>query len=112
MQPYNDILSLSITASAAVLAQTCVGFDGAPTAEDAAVFGVSHFDQAAGREVTCMVLGVAVLKATGAITKGARVMSSATAGAKAAGATPANPIGRALNDAADGENVRVLLSSR
>lgn len=112
MQPYNDVLSLAITAAAPILAATCVGFDGEPAGEDEAVFGIAHFDQAAGREVTCTVLGVMPLKATGAITKGARVISSATAGAKAAGATPANPIGRALNDAADGEQVRVLLSSR
>ncbi|MEN5083721.1 DUF2190 family protein [Bosea sp. TWI1241] len=112
MQPYHDVLSLPILAAAAVKAQSCVGFDGEPAGEDEPVFGVSHFDQVAGREVTCTVLGVMPLKATGPILKGARVVSSATSGAKTAGATPANPIGRALNDAADGEQVRVLLSSR
>ncbi|MFD2678011.1 DUF2190 family protein [Camelimonas lactis] len=104
-----DLLNLPITATASVPAQTCVTFDGDPAAEDEPVFGVSQFSQITGREVTCKVLGVAVLKATGAITKGARVISSATGGAKTGGATPANPIGRALTTAADGEFVRVLL---
>lgn len=109
MQPYIDLLNLNVTASAPIAASTCVTYAGAPAGEDAPVLGVSHYDQVAGKEVACMVLGVAVLKATGAILKGAKVMSSASAGAKTGGATPANPIGRALNDAADGEQVRVLL---
>lgn len=109
MQTYIDLLSLNVTVTTAVQANTCVTFDGAPAGEDAAVFGVSHYDQAVGKDVACIVHGVAVLKATGAIARGARVMSSATAGVKTGGATPANPIGRALNAAADGEQVRVLL---
>ena len=107
-----DLLTLNVTAAGAITRGKCVGFDGIQVAaDDAAVLGQALTDQVTGKEVAVQVMGVAVFRGDGAIARGARVMSSADGDVKAAGATPANAIGRALNASADQEFVRVLLGA-
>jgi hypothetical protein len=110
MLHYLECLTMTVTATGLFNAYDLVGFDGAKVvADDALVMGIAKSPcTELGQQVGIIVLGAARLKASGAITLGARVMSAAVGGVKIVGGTPANPIGRALNAAADGEYLTVL----
>lgn len=110
MQFYQECLTLSVISTGLFNAYDLIGFDGAKVAaDDALVIGMAKSPSTeVGQPVGVIVLGTVRVKAVGAITLGARVMSAAAGGVKVVGATPANPIGRALNAAADGEFVTVL----
>lgn len=110
MNTFQNILTLTCIASAAVAAYQIIGFDDAPvTADDAPVKGVSQNPAAIGDAFAINAIGTAKVKASGAIAKGDRLMSAANAGVKTVGADPANPFAIALTDAADGELVEILI---
>lgn len=110
MQSYEECLTLSVISTGLFSGYDLIGFDGAKvTADDAPVLGGAKSPSTEiGQPIGVIVLGTIRVKAVGAITLGARVMSAAAGGVKIVGATPANPLGRALNAAADGEFVTVL----
>lgn len=110
MQFHQDVLTLTVSSTGLFSAYDLVGFDGAKVAaDDAMVMGAALSPSTEiGQSIGIIVLGTVRVKAVGVITLGARVMSAAAGGVKIVGATPANPIGRALSAAADGEFVTVL----
>lgn len=109
MQFFQDILTTSIIATGTFEAYDLVSYAGAKVAaDDAVVLGVAKSPvTVVGEAAAVMLAGMARVKAVGAITLGQQVVSAAAGGVKAAGATPANPLGRALNAAADGEFVTI-----
>lgn len=111
MNFFHDVLSLTSVATAAIAEGDLVGFNDAPvTTADAAVKGWARNPAAVGEPTAVIAIGSFRCKAAGAITAGQRVVSAAAAGAvQAAGATPANPLGIALNTAAPGGFVHVLV---
>ncbi|GLS86673.1 hypothetical protein GCM10010873_16470 [Cypionkella aquatica] len=110
MQFYQEVLTVTVVSTGLFNAYDLIGFDGAKvTTDDALVLGGAKSPSTEiGQPTGIIAMGVLRVKAVGAITLGARVMSAAAGGVKVVGATPANPIGRALNAAADGEFVTVL----
>jgi hypothetical protein len=112
MQFFHDVLTVTVQSAGAFEAYDLVGFTGAKVAAaDAPVLGVAKSPAlGAGEQAPVMVIGVARLPAVGAIALGARVVSAATGGVQAAGATPANVVGRALTAAAGGDFVTILFS--
>lgn len=111
MNYFHDVLSLTAVASAAIAEGDLVGFNDAPVAAaDAPVKGWARNPAAVGEATSVIAIGSFRCKAAGAITAGQIVVSGAAPGTvQAAGATPANPLGRALNAAAAGAFVHVLV---
>lgn len=111
MQYMTDILTITVATTGTFEAYDLVGFDGAAAAaDDAPVLGVAkHPNTVVGDFASLMVIGTARIRARGAIARGATVVSAAAGGVMAGGATPANPIGKALAAAADGEFVDILI---
>lgn len=110
MNTFQNILTLTGIASAAVAAYQLIGFDDAPvSADDAPVKGVSQNPAQVGDAFGINAIGTAQVKASGAIAKGDRLMSAANAGVKKVSADPANAFATALTDAADGELVEILI---
>lgn len=111
MNHFHDTLSLTAVATAPIAEGDLVGFNDAPvTAVDAAVKGWARNPAAIGEATSVIAIGAFRCKAAAAITAGQVVVSGAAAGTvQAAGATPANPLGRALNTAAAGAFVLVLV---
>lgn len=108
------ILTTSVTAQAALTQQRFVGADNAPCQAGAVALGVAEVDAAAGDVVPVNVLGIIVVEAGAAVTKGQNVQSDANACAvpqvPAAGETPAGiSAGIALDEAlAAGDAIRIL----
>jgi hypothetical protein len=111
MQYFQDVLTLSVTSTGLHEAYDLITFGGAKVAAaDAPVLGVAkHPTTVIGDQIAVVVIGVARVRAVGAITVGTRVVSAAAGGVQAAGATPANAFARALTAAADGEFVDILI---
>lgn len=111
MQYFTDVLTLTSIPTTTWEALDLVGFDDAKvTADDAPVKGVAkHPCTVIGDPTAVMAIGVARVRARGAITKGAKLISAAAGGVKVAGATPANVFATALTAAADGEFVDILV---
>lgn len=111
MNLFHDVLSLTVVATAAIAEADLVGFNDAPvTSVDAAVKGWARNPAAVGEATSVIAIGAFRCKAAGIITAGQVVVSGAVAGTvQAAGATPANPLGRALNAAPAGGYVFVLV---
>lgn len=115
------VLAYSVIAAAAIKVNQLVGFDNKPAGLDALVQGIAQADAAEGEAVTLTVLGLVDLTASEAIEAGEALISDADglptpalAGTPAAGGNPAipassNPFARALNDAAPGARVTVLI---
>lgn len=112
MQFYQDILTDTVTSTSLWDAYDLVGFAGAKiTAADAVVGGVTkHPNTVVGDTGAIMRIGIVRLKAVGAITIGAKVVSAAAGGVQAQGAGT-NPFGRALTAAADGEFVTIAFNT-
>lgn len=110
MQYFQDTLSVSVVTTGLFSDFDLIGFAGAKvTADDAAVLGVAkHPCTVIGDMASLIVLGVVRLKAVGAVTAGQKVASAAAGGVKYL-ATPANPVGTALQTVADGDFVDVLI---
>lgn len=110
MQYFHAILSLTATATSVFDAHDLVDFNDAKvTADDAPVKGVAQAPASIGLDVAVTVLGIHRVRARGAITKGAKLVSAAAGGVKVAGADPVNVFATALTAAADGEFVEILL---
>lgn len=111
MQYFQDVLTDTATATTLFDALDLVDFNDAKvTADDAPVKGVAkHPATEIGMDVGVILLGTARVRASGAVAKGAKLISAAAGGVKAAGATPANAFATALTAAADGEFVTILI---
>lgn len=113
MQFFHDILTSTIPTTTGLFeAYDLVSFAGAKvTVADAPVAGIAkHPNTVIGDPAAVMNIGLARVRAVGAITAGARVVSAAAGGVQVAGATPANVLGRAQTTAADGEFVTILFA--
>ena len=108
---FQDILTLTATATTLWSAYDLVGFDNAKvTTADAAVKGVAkHPATEIGPDIAVLAIGTARGRAAGVITAGQRVVSAAAGGVQAAGGTPVNPFATALTSAAAGEFVDILI---
>lgn len=108
------ILTTSVLALAALTQQRFVGADNAPCQAGAVALGVAEVDAVAGDLTPVNVLGIIVVEAGAAISKGQSVQSDANARAvpRTAGTsdTPAGiSNGIALDDAlAEGDVIRIL----
>ncbi|WKE65067.1 DUF2190 family protein [Gallaecimonas kandeliae] len=102
-----SLLGLCAIASAAVTANTFVGWDNATATAAGNAKGVARSDAALGAALPVDIIGTAVVKATGAIADGdaLEVGANGTATVKSAGVT----VARALQSVADGELCEVLL---
>lgn len=111
MRMYNSILTLSATMAAVCAAGDLVGFDDLPiAADDAPVKGVAQNPATeVGLDIGLTAIGIETVKASGAITKGAKLVSAAGGGVKVAGVDPANVFATALTAAADGKNLQILI---
>lgn len=111
MQYFMDVLTLTSIPTTTWDTLDLVGFDDAKvTADDAPVKGVAkHPCAVIGDPTAVMALGVARVRARGAITKGAKLISAAAGGVKVAGAGAVNVFSTALTAAADGEFVDILV---
>ncbi|OCP17380.1 MULTISPECIES: capsid cement protein [unclassified Ensifer] len=111
MQFFQDVLTDTVTATTVFDAFDLVGFDdGKVAADDAPVKGVAkHPATEIGLDIGVMLIGITRVRARGPIVKGAKLISAAAGGVKAAGATPANAFATALTAAADGEFVSILV---
>lgn len=111
MQYMTDILTVTVPTTGTFAAYDLVSVAGAKiAADDAVVLGVAkHPNTVIGDLAGIMVIGTARLRASGSITAGAKVISAAAGGVKTGGASPDNPIGIALQSAADGEFVDILI---
>ncbi len=111
MQYFQDILTLTSISTGLFSAYDLVSFDGAKvTAADAPVLGVAkHPSTEVGQPIGIMALGTARVRAVGAITKGAKLVSAAAGGVQVAGGTPVNVFATALTTAANGEFVEILI---
>lgn len=111
MQYHHDVLAWTAISSGLFDANDLVGFDGAKVAaDDAPVMGAAkHPCTVIGDPAGLTLIGIARVKAVGAISAGARVVSAAAGGVKTAGATPVNDFATALTSAADGEFVDILI---
>lgn len=112
MQFYQDVLTDTVISTSLWEAYDLVSYAGAKiTAADAVVAGVAkHPNTVIGDPGAIMRIGMARVKAVGAIAAGAKVVSAAAGGVQTIGAG-VNPFGRALNAAADGEFVTVAFST-
>ncbi|MDR5655551.1 hypothetical protein [Ruixingdingia sedimenti] len=120
MQHFQDILTISVTTTGTFGAYDLVSYAGAKvTTADAQVLGVAKSPNTViGDQAAVLVMGVARVKAVGAITAGSGVVSAAAGGVKQAAEYDAGPpivpadvniFATALNTAADGEFVSILL---
>lgn len=110
MQHFQDVLTVTIQTTGLFEAYDLVGYDGAKiSSDDAVVLGVARSPNTViGDPAPVIVLGVARVKAVGAIALGDKVISAAAGGVRTAGAG-ANAFASALNAAADGEFVDILI---
>lgn len=111
MQYFQDVLTVTVQSTGLFEAYDLIGFAGAKvTADDAPVLGFSkHPNTVIGDFAGVTVIGTVRVRAVGAITVGAKLISAAAGGVKVAGATPANAFATALTAAADGEFVDILI---
>ncbi len=111
MQYFQEVLTDTVISTSLWGAYDLIDYTGAKViAADAVVAGVAkHPNTVIGDPGAIIRIGAARLKAVGAITAGARVVSAAAGGVQAQGAGT-NPFGRALSAAADGEFVTVVFS--
>jgi hypothetical protein len=113
MQFFQDILTHTVISTTVFEAYDLIGFTGAKiTAADAKVLGVAkHPNTVVGDAAAVVLMGIARVKAVGAIAIGDRLVSAAPGGVQAQGAG-VNPFAIALTVAADGEFVNILLAIR
>lgn len=110
MQYLQDVQTITVISTGLFDAFDLIGYTGAKiAADDAVVLGVAKSPNTViGDAAPVMVLGVARVKAVGAITAGQKVNSAAAGGVRYS-ASPVNPIGTALQTVADGEFVDILI---
>lgn len=106
-----DTLVMTRIATGPVAQRKFVTFADAQAGLDAPVLGVSKMDAAQGDALPVTVLGAVDMAAGGPIAKGDQVVSDANGDPIVKGANT-NVAGRALNAAALGERVTILLINR
>lgn len=106
-----DTLVMTRIATGTVAQNKFVSFADAQAGLNGAVLGIAKMDAVAGDALPVTILGGADMTAGGPIAKGDQVVSDANGDAITKGANT-NVVGRALNAAAAGERVFVLLISR
>lgn len=111
MQYFQDVLTVTTPTTGLFEAYDLVSFTGAKVAaDDAPVLGASKYpNTVVGDLASVIAVGVVRVRAVGAITVGAKLISAAAGGVKVAGATPANAFATALTAAADGGFVDILI---
>lgn len=111
MQYFQDVLTVTVPTTGLFEAYDLVGPTGAKiTANDAPFLGVAkHPNTVIGDLAGVIVIGVARVRAVGAITVGAKLVTAAAGGVQVAGTTPANSFATALTAAADGGFVDILI---
>lgn len=108
MKTYQPVLITSVTAAADTVKHRFIGFGGALCGADQKALGVSDADTKSGQQMPVVVVGIALVEASGAISQGARVFSDANGKATATGTN--NPNGHAVDSATGaGEIIRVRL---
>ena len=101
------VLVTTVTATAPIIENRFIGFDGAQAKANAPVFGVTPHEADKGDSVSVECIGIVLVEAGGAITVGAKVASDAQ-GCAVAGEN--NAIGYAVSGSTEaGELVTVLL---
>lgn len=111
MQHFHSIYSDTATATTLFDAFDLVDFNDAKiTADDAPVKGIAQNPATEiGLEVALTMIGTSRVRARGAITKGAKLISAAQGGVKVAAGGSVNVFAEALTAAADGEFVNILI---
>lgn len=112
MQFFHAVYSDTLTATTVFDAFDLIDYNDAKiTADDVAVKAVSiNPASEVGLDVAGMFIGLARVRARGAIAKGDKLISAAGGGVKTAAANSANSFARALTSAADGEFVTIFVS--
>ena len=111
MMLHHAALTLTITASGPLDAGDLVAFSGGRVSEtDQPVKGIALHPAAPGDPVALVVIGAATCRARGVIAPGQVLVSSAAGGVMAAPHGCLNPVGRALNSAADGGWAMIILA--
>ena len=101
------VLVTTVTATAPIIENRFIGFDGAQAKANAPVFGVTPREADKGDSVSVECIGIVLVGAGGAITVGAKVASDAQ-GCAVAGEN--NAVGYAVSGSTEaGELVAVLL---
>lgn len=101
------VLATTTQATAPIIANRFIGFDGKQAKAGTAVFGVTPYNADEGDSVVVEVIGIAVVEAGGAITVGAQVTSDAQ-GCAVTGAS--HVVGTAVTAATGaGDYIAVLL---
>lgn len=111
MQHFHSVYSETLTATTTFDAFDFVDFNDAKiTADDVAVKAMAQNPATEiGMNVAGMMIGTARVRARGAITKGAKLITAAAGGVKVAPGGATNPFAEALTVAADGEFVTILI---
>lgn len=110
MNTFQNVLSLSCAATAAVAAYQSITFGDAPTsADDQPVKGVAQSPAESGDAFAVIALGAVQVTVSGSIAKGDPVISAADGKVKRAVDASKNVFARALTDAADGQLVEILI---
>ncbi|MFN3195818.1 MAG: capsid cement protein [Chlorobiota bacterium] len=104
----SPILTLSYTAGEDLPAYRAINFDGELTDDGAELLGVTDLAWSTGEVASVIAIGAPIMEASGAISKGDSIVL-ATDGKDAAFGGSGTKIGFALNDAADGGYVKVLI---
>lgn len=111
MQFFHSVYSETLTATTVFDAFDFVDFNDAKiTADDVAVKAMAQNPATeTGMAVAGMMIGTGRVRARGAITKGAKLITAAAGGVKVAAGGSVNVFAQALTDAADGEFVTILI---
>ncbi|MGY9046316.1 hypothetical protein P775_11090 [Puniceibacterium antarcticum] len=113
MMTYQNVLNRTVTATSLFDAGDLISYAGAKiTTDDTPVLGVAlNPCTEIGQDIAVLVMGSIRIKATGAVTAGAKLISSSGGGVKVAVADPAsaNVFATALTAAADGAFLDILI---
>ena len=104
----SPVLTLSQTAGEDLLAYRAVNFDGELTNDGSEFLGATDLEWREGEVASVIALGAPIIEASGAVSKGDSITLD-TGGKAKAYAGSGTKIGFALNSAADGEYVKVLI---
>ncbi len=105
---YQPILRLTVKATESIPAHKFVNISGGLCTGNHKALGASDYSALNGELISVITLGTAILKASGAITKGAIISADATGNAKTL-ETGEMPLGIAISDKV-GEFIEVLLT--
>lgn len=104
----SPVLTLSQTAGEDLLAYRAINFDGELTDDGDDFLGVTDLEWREGEIASAIALGAPIMEASGAVSKGDNIVLDTGGKAKAYAGSGAK-VGFALNSAADGGYVKVLI---